>query len=377
MSLSQIAQYFHDALEQVDHKLQHIRKSAFQRCSELPLPDRRVERWRYSPVNDWWKWYPVANLPEKSPQKTDSHSIIFVNGYYQESVLPPGVSIELIPPVGSLFEDYMEALHASFQAPMYHITIQESLAEPLCWKWLQSAEKMSYPKVQVSIAPHVNVLVKQTLCSRAAGASYAKVNWQIGENACLNLIDAQQLHEDFRALQMNRFELFAESQLRVSSVQQGQGVSVMINHVILTQEGGEANLQALSVMEKRGIALHEAILEHGVGKTTSQMEHRLLGRESTNQTGRGIIHIHPQAQKVDASYQVKGLLCSERAEINARPELFILADDVKAAHGCAIGGLDEEALFYLRSRGLDEQEAKDLLAHAFVDVLWPKELDKG
>jgi Fe-S cluster assembly protein SufD len=84
----------------------------------------------------------------------------------------------------------------------------------------------------------------------------------------------------------------------------------------------------------------------------------------------GKVYVHPEAQKTDGKQTNNTLLLSERARIDTKPQLEIFADDVKCTHGAAIGQLDEDAIFYLRSRGLTFFEARDLLIHAFAgDIL--------
>jgi len=84
----------------------------------------------------------------------------------------------------------------------------------------------------------------------------------------------------------------------------------------------------------------------------------------------GKIVVRPDAQKTDAKQTNKALLLSEDAQINTKPELEIFANDVKCTHGAAVGQMDDEAIFYLRARGLGEQEARHLLIRAFAsDVL--------
>ena len=84
----------------------------------------------------------------------------------------------------------------------------------------------------------------------------------------------------------------------------------------------------------------------------------------------GKIIVRPDAQKTDAKQTNKALLLSDDAQINTKPQLEIFANDVKCTHGAAVGQLDEDAIFYLRARGLDLQQARDMLIHAFAgDVL--------
>ena len=84
----------------------------------------------------------------------------------------------------------------------------------------------------------------------------------------------------------------------------------------------------------------------------------------------GKIFVQQQAQKTNAYQSNKNILLSESASVNAKPKLEIFADDVKCSHGCTIGRLDEEGMFYMRSRGVPEKMARNLLVHAFaMDIL--------
>ena len=84
----------------------------------------------------------------------------------------------------------------------------------------------------------------------------------------------------------------------------------------------------------------------------------------------GKIFVQKDAQKTNAFQSNKNILLSDGATVNTKPQLEIFADDVKCSHGCTVGQLDEEAFFYLRSRGISEQAAKSLLVHAFaIDIL--------
>ena len=81
----------------------------------------------------------------------------------------------------------------------------------------------------------------------------------------------------------------------------------------------------------------------------------------------GRIHIAPDAQQTEGHQLHRALLLSDRAEVDVKPELEIFADDVKCSHGAASGELDEEQLFYMRSRGIDAEEARRMLVEAFLD----------
>lgn len=131
-------------------------------------------------------------------------------------------------------------------------------------------------------------------------------------------------------------------------------------------EGAHFELGAVGI--GRGEEVTEIVtrLRHVAPGATSNQVMRGVAMDKASITMIGRIDVAKDAQKTDAALGAKGLLLDRTATINARPELEIYADDVKCAHGCAIGQLDEMALFYAQQRGLPMAEAKALLMQAFV-----------
>ena len=107
-------------------------------------------------------------------------------------------------------------------------------------------------------------------------------------------------------------------------------------------------------------------MNHCEPNGTSTQRFRALAAGQSKTTLNGRIHILPQAQKSDAAFNVRSLLLTRGAELNAKPELEIYADDVACAHGATVGELDANSVFYLRSRGLTEQAARAALAYAHL-----------
>jgi len=110
-----------------------------------------------------------------------------------------------------------------------------------------------------------------------------------------------------------------------------------------------------------------AEIDHAQPHGTSEMTARAVIAGRAKGVVQGAVRVAPDAQHTDANQQIRGLLLSERAEFDSKPELEILADDVKCAHGAASGDLDEDAIFYLRARGIPEAEARALLIEAFLE----------
>lgn len=134
----------------------------------------------------------------------------------------------------------------------------------------------------------------------------------------------------------------------------------------LSGPGAEVAVRGAGLTRGAGHLDHQMNLEHAAPRCSSRQQFRLIAGETSRAILNGRIHIHPGAGKTDAELQARGLLLTRGAEIDLKPELEIYADDVKCAHGATLGQLDATALFYLRSRGIDEATARALLSFAFL-----------
>jgi Fe-S cluster assembly protein SufD len=138
----------------------------------------------------------------------------------------------------------------------------------------------------------------------------------------------------------------------------------------ILSEGTEATLNGLYVVNGTQHIDNHTILDHAKPHGASHEMYKgiLDGRATAVFNGR--IIVRKDAQKTDSKQTNKNLVLSDNAVINTKPELQILADDVRCTHGATIGQLDSEALFYLRSRGIPKSEARSLLTYAFAqDIL--------
>ena len=118
------------------------------------------------------------------------------------------------------------------------------------------------------------------------------------------------------------------------------------------------------------------LIEHTAPHCRSNQFYRTILDDSARGVFQGKVHVHKIAQKTDGYQLSNAILLSEKAEMDTKPELEIYADDVRCSHGATTGQLDEEPVFYLRSRGLSEKEARELLIQAFVDEVVDKIVDE-
>lgn len=189
-------------------------------------------------------------------------------------------------------------------------------------------------------------------------------DWDVGEGATLTRVVIQIGRE--LPLATARIRLGKGAKLRQFVFAEGARLARIETHVSVEGEGAEVELNGVYLA---GAGRHADL--------TSTIEHKIAGGQTrqlikgvARKGGRGVfqgkIVVAPGAQKTDARQYHHGMLLEEGAEIYAKPELMIHADDVQCAHGNTAGGLDERALFYMRSRGVPEVEARALLIEAFL-----------
>jgi Fe-S cluster assembly protein SufD len=140
--------------------------------------------------------------------------------------------------------------------------------------------------------------------------------------------------------------------------------------VVLDGPGGEATLNGLYIVNGRQHVDHHTVIDHAKPHCNSHELYKGILDGHATAVFNGKIYVRPDAQKTDAKQTNQNLLLSRDAVIDTKPQLEIFADDVRCTHGATVGRLDEDALFYLRSRGIGLAEARSLLTYAFAsDVL--------
>ena len=161
-----------------------------------------------------------------------------------------------------------------------------------------------------------------------------------------------------------KLENNAEYRALLSAV--GASLSRLDAVVQLAGEGAQATLHSVAALQS-GIADVTTVMDHAKPHTTSRQLFKSVVGGRGRSVSQGRVLVRAGAVKSDSHQLFKALLLSPRAEADAKPELEIFADDVVCGHGTAIGALDDDALFYLRARGIPEHEAKGLLIRAFLD----------
>lgn len=175
-------------------------------------------------------------------------------------------------------------------------------------------------------------------------------------------------------LSSTRVRLGAGAKFRQFVLSEGARLARIQTHVLVEGERAEVELNGAYMAGADRHADLTSVIEHKVGAGTTRQLVKGVARKGGRGVFQGRIVVAPHAQKTDARQYHHGMLLEDGAEIFAKPELMIHADDVQCAHGNTAGGLDERALFYMRSRGVPEAEARALLVEAFLVEAVPEGL---
>lgn len=372
-----------------------LRQAALEAFAAAGFPSTKHEEWKYTSVRDISatpyrlaepaspSGLTAAHIAAVLPAGLEAHIVVLVDGHYEPSLstlhAEPGLSVERFSAsgqperylqFGSAVESPFVALNTAFARDGVAIAVQrgKDIRLPLCIVHVLSgdSEIAANSRLFIEVGAGAGLQVFETLLAlRSAGFYNSVSELQIGADARLTHIQVQNV----AGLQQIGFQQVSQaaSSHFDSFVLSTAGKLVRNNlHVRHTGEHCETHLNGLYLLHGSDHVDHHTLVDHAQPNCYSNELYKgVLGGTSTA-VFNGKVMVRPHAQKTNAFQSNKTVLLSKGARINTKPQLEIFADDVKCSHGATTGQLDENALFYLRSRGLPEIEAKALLTYAFA-----------
>lgn len=227
---------------------------------------------------------------------------------------------------------------------------------------------------------HVEAGAELTLIERhdGQGAYWKNMGTEITveDGARLRHIRIQQDSDSAVHTTMAQITLGRDATYEGFSLNRGAKLSRHDIHALVTGSGSHAGFDGINLLAGVQHGDTTILIEHQAPNCTSNQFYRSLLDDTARGVFQGKVHVHQVAQRTDAYQLSNAILLSPRAEMDTKPELEIYADDVKCSHGATTGQLDDAPLFYLRTRGLSEREARLLLIQAFVDEVVDKIADE-
>jgi len=376
------------------------RAQALERANALTVPSTRDEEWRFTDISSLVKASfgsaAKASLPALAdiagfilPEAT--HRLVFVDGVFAPQLsasagLPDGVVIA--PLAGALGERSAAlephlARHALFEGDVFtalntaclrdgafiYIEKNRKYAAPVQLLNVSTqSDAVAYPRCLVVAEPGAECTLIEEFVSLADGVYFndAVTEIVVGEGARVRHVRVQR--EAAGAFHIANCTVAMAKNAAYAShvVSLGARLSRLNLNVLQQGEGVEAMLDGLALISGRQLADSHTLMDHARANGSCRQTHKCIVAGGAHAVFNGKIVVRPGAQLTDSSQQVRTLLLSDKARVDAKPQLEIFADDVKCAHGAAIGQLDAEQLFYLQSRGLSTQSARNLLTYAFA-----------
>jgi Fe-S cluster assembly protein SufD len=388
------------------------REKALQFLKKNGLPSTKHEEYRFAPItkslekNFAWKneisASSLKSIDEFLIPALDAHVIVFVNGAYSTEFsvvknLPFGVKVKTLheafesekETIDPYFDklvhaevDSFAALNSAFWQAGIFIHVPEStiVEKPFLILHINDANQtqvIAHTRIlavignksslnviekfdSVGTNPVFNTLTEEIIVGEQASFEYCKIQ----NDAELHQVANTVIHQS-NSSQVNTFTLTL------------QGKIVRNNfNITIDGENCESHFYGLYLLHGNTLADNHTIVDHKKPNSFSNELYKGIMDGNSKGVFNGKIFVRPHAQKTNAFQSNRNIIISDSATVNTKPQLEIWADDVKCSHGCTTGQLDEEAMFYLRSRGISEPTAKAMLLYAFAaNVLTPIKME--
>src|SRR5205823_12899849 len=239
------------------------------------------------------------------------------------------------------------------------------IEEPFWIDFTALPDRTTHPRTLVIVGAGSQVQIVERYTGRGAYFTNAVTEIVVGENSIVEHVKLQEESLDAFHVATIQVHQSRNSNFKSHNISLG-GLLVRndVNAVLLT--GCEGTLNGLYPVSGKQHADNHTALDHTAPHAASHELYKGILDGSSSAVFNGKIFVRKDAQKTDAKQTNKNLVLSENSTINTKPELQLLADDVRCTHGATVGQLDQEALFYLRTRGIGRTDARDLLVYAFA-----------
>ncbi len=391
---------------QKEHPLHGVRKKAIELLEDVGIPTTRDEEWRFTNLQPLLEKSFAVALPGQAPhinkevlkpflyQDFSGPQFVFVDGVFseelstqieqdtfgilltslQEYIRQNPQALQLLAEEPALRNNAFCALNMAFVSDGIVIRVPDNvvLESPVNILYLsssQAGQTANHVRNVITIGKHAQARIVETYLSLETSEHFTNTLTTIDIDQDGHLIHNKIQNESLKAFHIGNLFVRQNKGSHFVSNNIALGGRLVRNNLVITlqQENAETQLNGLYMGNQTQHIDNNTLIDHAVSNGTShELYQGILGDQATAVFS-GKILVRPDAQKTDAVQNNHCLLLSDDARINTKPQLEIYADDVKCTHGATVGQLDEEAIFYLRSRGISEQRAKNLMIYAFAE----------
>ena len=382
-----------------------IRKKAIDTFEEKGFPTKKEEDWKYTSLNAIInKDYSISSKGDKEIKyekvreyflhDIDSYKVVFIDGVFSSFLSETshdGLDVCLLSSVLS-----KEKYKAIIEAYYNKIASKDSITS-LNTAFAKEGAYINIPNNKEVDKPIE--IINFSTGNETALMMQPRNLIIVGENAHVQIIERHQSLSDNAVFTNSVTEIFAEKRayLDFYKIQNDKENASLIDNTFIHQEqdtncnvhtfslGGkitrnnlnfsqngehcDSTLKGVTILKDKQHVDHNTLVNHISPNCESHQDYKGLYADSSTGVFNGRVIVEKEAQKINAFQQNNNILIDDNATVNAKPQLEIFADDVKCSHGCTIGQFDEDAVFYLRSRGIGLKEAQALLMYAFANTV--------
>ncbi len=368
---------FENIMKLSDDNLSDLRKESFEEFTKSGLPTRKEEYWKYSDPSIISKF--EFELGKSSKHDEEGYDIILVNGNIVKTSnickmgsIPEGIN------EGKINGNFLEKkdktflnLNNAFTTNGLYVILDKNSNQTIKILNLvknKEAAQAVHPRIVVIANSNSDSQILEEIRIDGNGTNFINsvTEFVIKDGASMEHIIIDDFANDTYHVSNVCAKQSKDSNFTSHNFSMGKKFARRDFNIELDERGANCNLFGLYLVDEENHIDHHTTIEHKDAHCNSNENYKgILGGKSTG-VFNGRIHVHPDAQKTDAIQNNRNLLLSDDAIIHTKPELEIYADDVKCTHGATVGQLDERALFYLRSRGLNTKESQRMLMRAYV-----------
>lgn len=389
----------------INSEIHNIRTDAFHNFEKLGFPTKKLEAWKYTSLNSILKndysIFPnkentieFADVKKYFIHDIDTYKIIFIDGKYSSflsDVTHDGKDICLLssalskakysPVIENYFnkiakQDNLTSLNTAFANEGAYIYIPKNVEvekpiQIINFTTGSEAATMTQPRnlIVVEENAHVQIIERHQSLTDNAVLSNIVTEVYAAKNSTVDIYKIQ--NDNINASLVDNTYIEQKDNSVVSVHTFSFGGNITRNNLNFYQRGEHMDsiLKGITIIEGKQHVDHHTLVHHIEPNCESHQDYKGIFNERSTGVFNGKVIVNKEAQKTNAYQQNNNVLISDKATINAKPQLEIFADDVKCSHGCTIGQLDDDALFYMQQRGIPKKEGKALLMYAFANTV--------
>ncbi len=385
-----------------------LKESAREQIDALPFPTTKHEEWKYTSLKSLTKHNFVAPDAASAADQTDQvkklfleeaqkHRLVFVNGRFDSNLsniegLPEGAVVgnladvakegheaieKNLGQIAQYEDDVFEPFNTyNFEDGAFiYIPSETKIEAPIHLLFVQTSAQQTYyvtPRVLIVGGHHAEATIFEDYVGLDENVYFSAPVTEIslGENAHFTHVKLQQ--ESKKAYHISRIasNIKRDSEYHSYAIHLGSHLSRSDVKAVLQDEGTHCTMDGLVMIRGDQLSDTHSVMDHAKPNCTSHQLHKCIVDDEAHSVFNGKIFVKKHAQKTDAFQENRNLQLSDNSEVYTKPQLEIFADDVSCSHGATIGQVDEEQMFYLKSRGLPVQKAQEVLTYGFaLDVI--------